>query len=174
MDSMNMTDSSGTSSDNSTMSTTMTMMMKPYLHFTRGDTLLFDTIVPTSAGAIFGACLILFLISVGERYLRAVVRGVERRFTERSKHLETKYHFDVTADSADQDPTAPAPTCPPAAPQRFILSHEVSRGVLAGLQSTLHYLLMLIAMTFNAAFIISIILGVVVGEIAFGRLYRYH
>ncbi|KAJ7606732.1 Ctr copper transporter [Mycena polygramma] len=142
--------------------------MKTYLHFTPGDTLIFDTIVPTSAGAIFGACLIIFLVSVGERYLRAVCRGIEHGFAQRSKQLTTAYHFSTALDSKTPASENELPT----APKRFILSHELSRSMLAGLQSIVHYLLMLIVMTFNASFIASVIIGVVVGEMAFGRLHR--
>lgn len=60
--------------------------------------------------------------------------------------------------------------------------------MIVGFDTTLHYVLMLVAMyvvylyilsplvdsvpdrTFNAAYIISIILGVVIGQFAFGRL----
>jgi copper transporter 1 len=83
MDSMNMTETMNATSTDSSDSMSM-MMMKTYLHFTPGDTLLFNSIIPSSAGAIFGTCLILFLISVGDRYLRAVCRGLERRFAQRS------------------------------------------------------------------------------------------
>ncbi|KAJ7921387.1 Ctr copper transporter [Mycena leptocephala] len=165
--------------------------MKTYLHFTPGDTLLFNSIVPSSAGAIFGTCLILFLISVGDRYLRAVCRGLEcalprgqqlrlecqlniHWLLQRTKRLTTAYHF-AGADGSGSDSALKIPAsevASPAAPAPFILSHELSRGVLAGLQSTIHYLLMLVVMTFNASFIISVILGVVVGEVAFGRLHH--
>ncbi|KAJ7073233.1 Ctr copper transporter [Mycena belliarum] len=169
--SMNMTDSG------SGMSMSMPMMMmKTYLHFTPGDTIFFKSIVPTSAGAVFGTCLIFFLISVADRYLRAVCRRTERNFVQRAKQLTTAYyHFnsDAAATTASTDkapPSVDAPVAVVAAPSRFILSHELTRGGLAGLQSTVHYLLMLVVMTFNAAYIISVILGVVVGEVAFGRL----
>ncbi|KAJ7732122.1 Ctr copper transporter [Mycena metata] len=168
MDSMNMTSSSNSTSPD--MSTSM--MMKAYLHFTPGDALIFESIVPTSAGAVFGACLIFFLISVGDRYLRAACRGFEREFSQRTQRLARTYHFTEAADNSDSkasgDSEAHSPAAP--APARFILSHELSRGFLAGLQSTLHYLLMLVVMTFNASYIISVILGVVVGEVAFGRM----
>ncbi|KAJ6463185.1 Ctr copper transporter [Mycena vulgaris] len=148
------------------------MMMKAYLHFTPGDNLIFATIVPTSAGAIFGTCLILFLISAADRYLRAVCRGLERSFAQRTKRLEATYYFADAADTASSSkrPVSEGETPPAATPTRFILSHEVSRGVMAGLQATVHYFLMLVVMTFNASYIISVILGVVVGEVAFGRL----
>ncbi|KAJ7467696.1 Ctr copper transporter [Mycena latifolia] len=147
--------------------------MKAYLHFTPGDTLIFRGIAPASPGAIFGACLVFFLVSVLERWLRAAARGAEARFGQRTKHLVSYAVFDEAhARSAALSGKDSAPV-PHTSTNRFVLSHELSRGVIAGLQSALHYLLMLVVMTFNAAFIISVILGVVVGETAFGRL-NYH
>ncbi|KAJ7282509.1 Ctr copper transporter [Mycena rebaudengoi] len=144
--------------------------MKTYLHFTPGDTLLFASVVPTSPGAIFGACLVFFLVSVADRWLRAYARQMQGRFVRRSvgRTLPLLPLHPQTRISRRPATTAP-PT--PAAP-RFILSHELARGGVEGLQTTLHYLLMLVVMTFNAAYIISVILGVVVGEVAFGRLGR--
>ncbi|KAJ7440265.1 hypothetical protein FB451DRAFT_1415295 [Mycena latifolia] len=134
--SMNMTDSANSSStDSSSMDS---MMMKAYLHFTPGDTLIFQGIAPASSGAIFGACLIFFLVSVSERWLRATARGAEARLAQRTKHLVSYAVFDEAhARSA-------APSDKDSAPR-----------------------------TFNAAFIINVILGVVVGETAFGR-WNYH
>ncbi|KAK7042009.1 Ctr copper transporter [Favolaschia claudopus] len=156
MDSMNSSDSS----------MSMSMMMKTYLHFTPGDVVLFDTIQPTSAGTIFATCLIFFLISVGDRYLRAVAHRLEHYRVRNAVHLA---EFEAAHDSKAQLPEG-ANTAIAVPSNRFILSHELSRGFLAGLQSLIHYTLMLVVMTFNVAYIISIILGVVVGEIAFGRL----
>ncbi|KAF7289166.1 hypothetical protein MIND_01377700 [Mycena indigotica] len=158
MGSMNMTHSP---SSNGTSMGDM-MMMKAYLHFGGGDALLFKTIAPSSAGAIFGACLILFLIAVGERWILAISRRFAKARVVRSQRLLQNYVFDGKPADGEQS----------SSPTPFILSHELGRGFLAGLQVTLHYLLMLVVMTFNAAFIISVILGVVAGEIAFGRLYR--
>ncbi|KAJ7314609.1 Ctr copper transporter [Mycena albidolilacea] len=160
--------------------------MKTYLHFTPGDTVLFTGIAPSSGGAIFGTCFVFFLISIADRYLHAVLRGIERSFVLRSAQpcsarLTTAYHFTPGPGPDNSgDPKLPPSEAASAAPaslvtrsrNRFILSHELTRGVLAGLQTTIHYLLMLVVMTFNAAFIISVILGVVVGEIMFGRLNR--
>ncbi|KAJ7150068.1 Ctr copper transporter family-domain-containing protein [Mycena crocata] len=157
----------------------MEMMMKAYLHFTPGDALLFSTIAPSSAGAVFGACVVLFLIAILERWLRAVGRGIEGRFRRRTTRLASYAFFNNSNSNPDsKEPSALANT-----PQvdvrnqtsdknRFIFSHELTRGALAGLETTLHYLLMLVVMTFNAAYIIAVILGVVVGEVAFGRLNR--
>ncbi|KAF8174798.1 Ctr copper transporter [Mycena galopus ATCC 62051] len=151
--------------------------MKSYLHFTPGDTVLFDTIAPSSVGAIFAACLIFFLISVGDRYLRAVSRGVEQQFSQRSAPRTPEYIcvINMTFTHPDKTPASEPPTHQAqAGSSRFILSHDLARGALAGLQTMIHYLLMLVVMTFNAAYIISVILGVVVGETIFGPQWLHH
>ncbi|KAK6981139.1 Ctr copper transporter [Favolaschia claudopus] len=156
------------------------MMMKSYLHFTSGDVVLFDTIAPSTPGTVFATCLVFFLVSVGDRYLRAVTRGVERRFAERLYRLAGGSEGERSANDSETHLPGPSsrPTTSkpnngvlmPTSSNRFVPSHEFSRGALAGLQSTIHYTLMLVVMTFNVSYIISVVLGVVVGEIAFGRL----
>lgn len=86
MDSMNMPTSPSVSSNSSMSSMSMSMsmpMMKMYFHFTPGDVLLFDTIVPSSGGAVFGACLVFFVISVFCRWFAAYCRGAEMRLSTR-------------------------------------------------------------------------------------------
>ena len=46
--------------------------MVPYLHFTPGDVLWFQGWVPKSPGAMFGACLGLFLLAIVERWIAAM------------------------------------------------------------------------------------------------------
>lgn len=75
---------SSNSTDDGSMSSMM--MMKTYLHFTTGDTLIFDTIVPSSPGAIVGACIILFLLSVLDKWLCAFRRRLDTRLNQRSLH----------------------------------------------------------------------------------------
>ncbi|KAJ7764702.1 Ctr copper transporter family-domain-containing protein [Mycena metata] len=143
--SMNTTDSGASnSSDSSSMMDRM--MMKSYLHFTGGDTVLFTTIVPTSHGAIFATCLVFFLISVGDRYLRTAVRSAERHFAQRAKQLTSAHYHFANTESGSEVPATETKAPAPAVSQRFILSNELTRGALAGLQSTLHYLLMLVVM----------------------------
>lgn len=79
---MEMNNTTDTSSSGGTDMSNM-MMMKAYLHFTKGDTVLFDTIVPSSNGAIVGTCIILCGIAVLERWFCAFTRGVQKRFQVR-------------------------------------------------------------------------------------------
>ncbi|KAF9049542.1 hypothetical protein BDZ89DRAFT_1057429 [Hymenopellis radicata] len=166
MDMGDMSDgSSSSSSDNSTSSSmSMDMSMKAYLHFTKGDVLIFDTIVPSSAGAIVGACFVIFFLSVFERWLRAFRQSLDIRFQARALHLVTEYGSDV-----DKLPLSDTQRVAQEQPRKFVLSHRIASGGLTAIETTLHYLLMLIIMTFNASFIISAILGAVVGDMAFRR-----
>lgn len=50
----------------------MMMMMIPFLHFTGGDHLLFEAWLPTSGGAIGGACVGIFFFAILERAVHAV------------------------------------------------------------------------------------------------------
>ncbi|KAJ8084638.1 hypothetical protein PM082_003412 [Marasmius tenuissimus] len=148
----------------------MAHMMVPYLHFTMGvDTILFESIVPNSAGAVFGVSLIFFLVSIFNQWLHGYRRGAEKRFAQRARELQVK--FSRGAEEDKKDALEFESCCDPPAP-RHILTHEISRAFLTGATTTLGYLLMLVVMTFNAAYIISVILGAVVGEFAFGRLHR--
>ncbi|KAJ7073228.1 Ctr copper transporter [Mycena belliarum] len=144
--------------------------MESFLHFTPGDTVIFQSIDPSTAGAVFRACIFIFCLSVAERWLRAQARNVDTYIAKREFQLATEYAFadgpSSTAECKESD-ISPAPI------RQFILSHELTRGALAGLNTTLHYILMLVVMTFNGAFIMSVIIGVIVGEAAFGRLYRH-
>ncbi|TDL15890.1 hypothetical protein BD410DRAFT_816847 [Rickenella mellea] len=51
----------------------------------------------------------------------------------------------------------------------FILSHDITRGVLHAVQAALGFAFMLVAMTFQVSFIIAVCLGLGVGEALFGR-----
>lgn len=53
----------------------MDVMMTPWLHFIGGDSLFFKTLAPSSHGAIAGACIVLGLIAIFERWI-AGTRGV--------------------------------------------------------------------------------------------------
>ncbi|KAJ3828494.1 Ctr copper transporter [Lentinula raphanica] len=162
--------------------------MKNYLHFTAGDNLLFQTWHPDSSGAIAGACIGLVVIALLERWLFAIRSGLEsywhhrdcrtnRRHFSRALGLASK---DASAakcgdDAASANSKSPASsgqnqrTVPP-----FIAAHDVSRGAIYAVQALLGYILMLAVMTFQAAYVISIILGLGIGEVLFGRMNHHN
>ncbi|KAF8323143.1 hypothetical protein DL93DRAFT_2049857 [Clavulina sp. PMI_390] len=158
--------------------TSMTMAMRPYLHFTGGDALWFQAWAPTSHGAIAGACIGLVLLAMFER-LVAAMRGLLEVEWAKSASI-TKEDPSRASTSSNEVLAAPSTASPSSSVQRlarqrpFIPTHDLARGVVYSGQAFLGYLLMLAVMTFNAGYIISIIVGLGIGEMLFGRFAFSH
>ncbi|KAF9270453.1 hypothetical protein L218DRAFT_969031 [Marasmius fiardii PR-910] len=161
-------------------------MMTPWLHFkTSSDTLLFQSWQPKSSGAIAGACIGLVAVCLLERWLSGIRTVLETYWRNRTLTLtrnekKNEPASEISSEKCPSDPVIDAAedksfkpsgkmtlsrTLPP-----FILTHDIPRGILYALQALLGYVLMLSVMTFQAAYIISIILGLGIGEILFGRM----
>ncbi|KAI0824132.1 Ctr copper transporter [Trametes gibbosa] len=169
--------------------TSMVVMMVPWLHFTSGDNLLFETWHPSSKGAIAGACVGLAVFALFERWVNAMRGAAEAHWDRKTLALM----FDRTTQPSCPSPDTPVdikasgsveevkvgdlkPLESPARQRRssrtippFIPAHDIPRGVLYAFQALLTYALMLVVMTFQAAFIISIVVGSAIGEVLFGR-----
>ncbi|KAJ8084266.1 hypothetical protein PM082_003034 [Marasmius tenuissimus] len=155
----------------------MMSMMTPWLHFNASDdTLLFKSLRPRSPGAIAGACIALIAVSLLERWLSGVRAKLEAYWRTRS--LSAKKHDSPasSSDGTDEKVTGEdfSRTSARKASRRtvapFIARYDVPRGTLFSLQALLGYILMLSVMTFQAAFIISIVVGLGLGEMLFGRM----
>ncbi|CCM02199.1 uncharacterized protein FIBRA_04279 [Fibroporia radiculosa] len=191
--SMSMASSTATSASSMStgMPSGMSMMMDtmtPYLHFTGGENLLFKTWTPSSHGAIAGACIGLVALAIFERWVSAMRLLLVCHWRQRTlAYMQGALSADSPASTSDEkaadieevhasslsDKALHSPfsfkrslrTIEP-----FIWSHDIPRGALYAFQALLAYALMLAVMTFQAAFIISIILGLGIGEILFGRM----
>ncbi|KAH9835759.1 Ctr copper transporter family-domain-containing protein [Rhodofomes roseus] len=175
------------SSTSSSMDMNDMMMMVPYLHFTGGDNLFFKTLTPSSHGAIAGACIVLVALCICERWFASVRSRLTAHWRQRALAIATN------KDNNCETSGVSTPTCDVeevninnlsvkyAGPvfvnrcasrtiEPFILSHDLPRGVLYAFQAFLAYTLMLAVMTFQAAYIIAIIVGLGLGEVSFGRL----
>ncbi|KAF8630477.1 hypothetical protein AX15_002893 [Amanita polypyramis BW_CC] len=136
------------------------------------DTLWFQGWAPISPGAIVGACIGLFLLAVFERWLVAG-RAIAERSWNRTAQLVMLERMNQSKDTLHHKQSSKPtysifPLRDPHIPP-FILSHDISRGILHAVQRLLTYLLMLAVMTFQVSFIISIIVGAGIGEVMFGR-----
>ncbi|EKM60886.1 uncharacterized protein PHACADRAFT_247104 [Phanerochaete carnosa HHB-10118-sp] len=176
----------------STSDTSMSMdsMMVPWLHFTGGDNLFFKSLHPSSHGAIAGACIALVLLGIFDRWLSAMRGVAQARWVQSVRAMTTRSpassqpgigsDWVPTKEGEKQiDDVKPVPSersslvnsarvsrsSPP-----FLLSHDVPRGIAFACQALLGYTLMLAVMTFQAAYIISILVGLGIGEVLFGRL----
>lgn len=173
-------------------------MMVPYLHFAGGDNLLFEAWHPSSTGAIAGACIGLVLFAIFERWVNGM-RGVLEAHWRQLALATMTSSTPVTECSASGSPSTlsessklkeeevgtsgvqetdvnPLPSPPGRRLQRpirtippFILSHDIPRGALFAFQALLYYVLMLAVMTFQAGYLISIVAGLTIGEVLFGR-----
>lgn len=176
-------------SDMSSNSTMMMGMMKPYLHFTPGDFLFFSNVQPTSTGGMAAACIVLFLLAFLERLVAAYGRVTEKKWNAEIANIlharqrpiipqsmqsrsrlypdEKKGGYDISSDDASSVKSVNAVKAPRVLP--FVTKIEIKRGINRAVGGLFMYTLMLAVMTFNAAFILSIIVGLGIGEIAFGR-----
>jgi len=124
--------------------------MTAYLHFSPlSDTLWFQYWVPSSPGALFGACIGLFLLAIFERWIAAGRAIAEQSWHRRYGHfcfLRSAVHNFLTASPAESKSPAktqnallkrvfPRMSIPP-----FIPSHDISRGILQFIQTLLMYL----------------------------------
>ncbi|KAI6145642.1 CTR copper uptake transporter [Pisolithus tinctorius] len=152
---------------NMTMDGAMTLAvgnMLPYLHFTLGDTLWFLGWVPQSSGAMLGACIGLFLLALLERWLAACKSIMELHWNKSaSRMLVDKQNASPVPhrNSADRVFRRLAPP--------FVAAYDLPRGVIYAAQALLNYLFMLTVMTFQLGYIFSLVIGLGVGEMLFGR-----
>ncbi|GBE78145.1 Ctr copper transporter family-domain-containing protein [Sparassis latifolia] len=161
------------------MSSSMTPMV-PYLHFIGGDSLLFKPWAPSSHGAIAGACFGLIALAIVERWVSAMRAVLEAYWRRRMRAIivaqtsdpptpsKEKSAADVEAFTSRRSSVVVVERPPPIFPP-FIWQHDFSRGALLTLQALLAYAMMLAIMTFQAAYLISVVVGLGIGEVMFGR-----
>lgn len=163
-------------------------MMTPWLHFRGGDNLLFESLHPSSKGAITAACIVLITLALFERWVTAMRASLETRWRKRvlamisgrSDNVMPRTGNDTEKTSAvatdvqsisrtnSSSPTRASKTPRMIAP--FVAAHDIPRGAIHALQALLGYVLMLAVMTFQAAYLISIVAGLGLGEVLFGRI----
>jgi len=164
------------------------MSQRSYLHFGTGDLLWFQAWGPTSSGAIVGACIGLALLAMFSRLLvgiRGVLEAewrrrlrqasVEKQRTELPTSIDPKLEEEPSSPDSSKAPAASWVSTFPADKSRpFIPSHDVSRGIAFFALGAVEFTLMMAIMSWNAAYTISIILGLGIGETLFGRLDPEH
>lgn len=156
------------------------MMMTPYFHWmANADALYFKSWVPRTPGALAGACIGLFCLALFERFLSGA-RGLLEAWWRRQQASSATRAL-VTPDNASTHShsksiesgrdylmsASPIPLVAPFEPLR-----DIARGAMQAVQSLIGFFLMLSVMTYNAAFLISVILGLGIGEFIFARLAR--
>ena len=146
--------------------------MIPYLHFTPGDVLWFQGWVPKSPGAMFGACLGLFLLAIVERWIAAIRSLAEAYWRKRCVFPFTHewmglngarlfFRAQIIARkelaTGSDDNEKPRKSSTPARPSAtgiigsrtalpFIPAHDIARGLLHMGQTAFGFAFMLAVM----------------------------
>ncbi|KAH8992007.1 Ctr copper transporter [Lactarius akahatsu] len=137
-------------------STSRMNMMTPYLHFTGGDNLFFKSWRPSSNGAIAGASIALVVLAISERLLFSIRGVLEARWRRSAFFLNAGRTLERDILSSRKSVAKEG--------------DDVARGALYSLQALLSFALMLAVMTFQGAYIISVVIGLGLGEMLFGRI----
>ncbi|KAJ3982371.1 CTR copper uptake transporter [Lentinula detonsa] len=146
--------------------------MLTYLHFTvGGDILWFQGWVPQGPGAMFGACVGLFLLALVDRWIAACRAMMEVHWAKRAQiAYANKLNANENADKKRAvPPSTPGNVFSMRRAPPFIPAHDIVRGILHAGQAALTFAFMLVVMTFQLGFIIAIVVGLGVGETLFGR-----
>ncbi|CAH7682819.1 Ctr copper transporter family-domain-containing protein [Phakopsora pachyrhizi] len=147
------------------------MMMTYFFAGVPSVPLWFSGWVPKNGGAVFGACVGLFLLSALAKLLEAYRHQAHLAWSQPKWHDSGITQSSATEKLADgHDPTRDIGIRRSIQSTPWNLKREISRGVLSTVQVTLGYFLMLAVMTFNVYFFLAIILGHFAGEVSFGRL----
>ncbi|PIL26368.1 transporter [Ganoderma sinense ZZ0214-1] len=147
--------------------------MIPYLHFTPGDILWFYGWVPSSKGAMVGTCIGLFLLALVDRWIAAARSVMEVHWSKRAQMAQADRLNLSQKSSSTSWPGRIRDVATLRTGLPFIPAHDVSRGIIHGAQALIHFAIMLVIMTFQASFIISIVVGLGVGEALFGRFVAH-
>lgn len=150
-------------------------MMMPYFHADGGDNLLLESWVPSSPRAVAGASFALFFLAILERFVNGLRGRLQGYWASNALHRSAEHV--IREDNASNKservwssrgraliPTPRKRIVPP-----FILAHDFTRGIIYIIQAAIVYALMLAVMTFQVGYFVSIVLGLGVGELSFGR-----
>ncbi|OCK84745.1 putative Ctr copper transporter [Lepidopterella palustris CBS 459.81] len=142
---------------------------------------------PKSAGAYAGTCIFLIILAFLLRGTLTLKHFLEHKWLEQAK----RRRYVVVADrtpiseriSSDADSKTAVLTVngveesvkvvhspiPQVQPWRF--SVDLPRAALVTIMGGVGYLLMLAVMTFNVGYFMSVLAGIFIGELAFGRYF---
>ncbi|KAJ7478554.1 CTR copper uptake transporter [Mycena latifolia] len=137
--------------------------MMTTLHFSLGDTLWFAGCVPQSKGALAG----LFVLALVDKWV-AAVRAMMEAHWRAAAHAGVNTCKNEKGEEKDVRGKVRKRVMRLQAPP-FVPAHDVMRGAMHAFQAVLGFVFMLAVMTFQASFILALVLGLGVGEALLGR-----
>ncbi|KAI8073255.1 Ctr copper transporter [Gongronella butleri] len=139
-----------------------------------GDAFWLNSFVPQNEPAYIGACIGLFVFAIASRGILALevyfIAWRSRRYADHREAVLALKKDDDRSSTCSEGVTYPTQQGLPSVPP-FSWVHDPVRSVLTTLSAFLSYLLMMVVMTGNGGYFLVIIVGIFVGEMAFGR-YR--
>ncbi|ORX61547.1 hypothetical protein DM01DRAFT_1332152 [Hesseltinella vesiculosa] len=161
-------------------SMSMSMGMGTFHWSSTGDGIWLSSWVPTDEAAYIGACIGLFVFAIVSRGLLAVevyfITWRANKYALKNDRvrpsiiLASKQDPSYSSSSSSEALTYPTERQTPSIPP-FSWIDDPARSFLTALSSFMSYLLMMVVMTGNGGYFIVVIVGIFVGEMAFGR-YR--
>ncbi|KAL0092494.1 Ctr copper transporter family-domain-containing protein [Phycomyces blakesleeanus] len=168
------TSSDSTSSTDTSMDSMMSMSMGTFHWSSSGDAIFFDSWMPKSESAYIGTCIGLFVFAILSRGMMAIetyfVAWISMRFNKVHENDQSGQSelSRASVSYSIKRPVYPSRLTMPVVPP-FVWHTDTVRSFLTAFASFINYLLMLVVMTGNGGYFIVVIVGIFVGEMAFGR-----
>ncbi|RPB27516.1 hypothetical protein L211DRAFT_779621 [Terfezia boudieri ATCC MYA-4762] len=157
----------------STETSSGSSMMKMAFHTSTIDNLFSEAWTPKTIGQYAGACIFLIVLAIIYCALAAFksIQDAKWHKDERARGIVvagTRRNKTVGSGNSGEGEEKENPWTAP-----WRLSIELPRAAISTVVSGVGYLLMLAVMTFNVGYFLSVLAGIFVGELAFGRLHKH-
>ncbi|KAK9314148.1 Ctr copper transporter family-domain-containing protein [Lipomyces starkeyi] len=172
-------DMSSTSMPTSTdESMSMSSMSSMSFHTSIFDFLFSRGWTPSSRGQYAGTCIFLIVLAVIYRMTHVLKHRTERYLNARARQLARNIataHLNMDLNAGSFEKSAGEATTEPERPLQFRnvrpwrVSMDIPLSLIQLVLSGVAYLLMLAVMTFNVGYFLSVLGGIFLGELLFGR-----
>ncbi|KAK9490195.1 Ctr copper transporter family-domain-containing protein [Lipomyces doorenjongii] len=133
---------------------------------------------PSSRGQYAGTCIFLIVLAVIYRMTHVLKHRTERYFNARARQFARNIataHLQMDQNAGSFEKSAGEVTIGPERPLQFRnvrpwrVSMDIPLSLIQLVLSGVSYLLMLAVMTFNVGYFLSVLGGIFLGELLFGR-----
>ncbi|KAK9345212.1 Ctr copper transporter family-domain-containing protein [Lipomyces starkeyi] len=164
--------------DMSSTSMPLSSMSSMSFHTSIFDFLFSRGWTPSSRGQYAGTCIFLIVLAVIYRMTHVLKHRTERYLNARARQLARNIataHLNMDLNAGSFEKSAGVATTEPERPLQFRnvrpwrVSMDIPLSLIQLVLSGVAYLLMLAVMTFNVGYFLSVLGGIFLGELLFGR-----